>query len=51
MMNLTKGFIVVGLLAMLENAYASRPVIITTPTGTTVCYVSNDGKFIYCEPL
>jgi hypothetical protein len=51
MMNFTKGFIVVGLLAMLETAYASRPVIITTPTGTTICYVSNDGKFIYCEPL
>ncbi len=51
MMNLTKGFIVLGLLAMLETAYASRPVIITTPTGTTVCYIHNDGRFIYCEPL
>jgi hypothetical protein len=50
MMNLTKGFIVVGLLAMLETAYASRPVIITTPTGTTVCYVYPNGNII-CEPL
>jgi hypothetical protein len=51
MMNLTKGFMVIGLLAMLETAYASRPVIITTPTGTTVCYIHNDGRLIYCEPL
>ena len=51
MNNAIKGFMVIGLLAMLETTYASRPVIITTPTGTTVCYVSNDGKFIYCEPL
>ena len=31
-MNYIKGFMVIGLLAMLETAYASRPVIIQTPT-------------------
>ena len=51
MLNFTKGFIVIGLLAMLETAYANRTVIIQTPTGTTVCFVNSDGKFIYCEPL
>jgi hypothetical protein len=51
MLNFTKGFIVIGLLAMLETAYAGRPVIIQTPTGTTVCFTSSDGRFIYCEPL
>jgi len=51
MNNAIKGFMVIGLLAMLETAYASRPVIIQTPTGTTVCYIHNDGRYIYCEPL
>ena len=51
MMNLTKGFIVIGLFAMLETVYAGRPVIIETPTGTTVCFIKSDGRFIYCEPL
>jgi hypothetical protein len=51
MNNAIKGLIMVGLLAMLETAYASRPVIIQTPTGTTVCYFNNDGRIIFCEPL
>jgi hypothetical protein len=51
MNNAIKGFMVIGLLAMLETAYAGRPVIIQTPTGTTVCYVHSDGRYIYCEPL
>ena len=49
-MNYIKSFMVIGLLAMLETAYASRPVIITTPTGTTVCFVYPNGNII-CEPL
>lgn len=51
MLNFTKGFMVIGLLAMLETAYASRIVIVETPTGTTVCYTMSDGRYIYCEPL
>jgi hypothetical protein len=51
MNNAIKGLIMVGLLAMLETAFASRPVIIQTPTGTTVCFVNSDGRVIYCEPL
>jgi hypothetical protein len=50
MNNAIKGLIMVGLLAMLETAYASRPVIIQTPTGTTVCFVYPNGNLI-CEPL
>ena len=51
MMNFTRGFIVVGLLAMLEAAYASRPLIITGPDGkTVVCYVYPNGNII-CENL
>jgi hypothetical protein len=51
MNNAIKGFMVIGLLAMLETVYASRPVIIETPTGTTVCFIGSDGRYIYCEPL
>ena len=51
MNNAIKGFMVIGLLAMLETAYASRIVIVETPTGTTVCYTMSDGRYIYCEPL
>ena len=51
MMNLTKGFIVVGLLAMLETVYAVRPTIINTPDGKTiVCYVCPNGV-VYCDNL
>jgi len=50
MLNFTKGFIVIGLLAMLETVYAVKPIIINTPTGTTVCYVYPNGT-MYCEPL
>ena len=50
MNNAIKGFMVIALLAMLETSYASRPVIITTPTGTTVCFVYPNGNII-CEPL
>jgi hypothetical protein len=50
-MNLTKGFIVLGLLAMLETAYAVRPTIITTPDGKTiVCYVYPNGV-VLCDNL
>lgn len=50
-MNYIKGFMVIGLLAMLETAYASRPVIITTPDGKmVVCYVYPNGNII-CENL
>jgi hypothetical protein len=50
MNNAIKGFIVIGVLAMLETAYAGKPIIINTPTGTTVCYVYPNGN-MYCEPL
>jgi hypothetical protein len=50
MMNLTKGFIVVGLFAMLETAYAGcKPITIIAPDGNmTVCSVCSDGKVIIC---
>lgn len=51
MMNLTKGFIVIGLLAMLETVYAVRPTIINTPDGKTiVCYTYPNGV-VYCDNL
>ena len=51
MLNLIKGFIVLGLLAMLETVYAVRPTIITGPDGkTVVCYVYPNGV-VYCENL
>lgn len=51
MLNLTKGFIVLGLLAMLETVYAVRPTIINTPDGkTVVCYVYPNGV-VYCDNL
>jgi hypothetical protein len=51
MMNLTKGFIVIGLLAMLETVYAVRPTIITTPDGRTiVCYAYPNGV-VFCDNL
>jgi hypothetical protein len=51
MLTFTKGFIVVGLLAMLETAYAVRPTIITTPDGRTiVCYVYPNGV-VFCDNL
>ena len=51
MLNFTKGFIVIGLLAMLETVYAVRPTIINTPDGKTiVCYVYPNGV-IYCDNL
>jgi hypothetical protein len=51
MTNFIKGFIVVGLLAMLEAAYAVRPTIITTPDGRTiVCYVYPNGV-VFCDNL
>jgi hypothetical protein len=51
MLTFTKGFIVVGLLAMLETAYAVRPTIITGPDGrTVVCYVYPNGV-VFCDNL
>jgi hypothetical protein len=51
MLTFTKGFIVVGLLAMLETAYSVRPTIITTPDGKTiVCYAYPNGVVI-CDNL
>lgn len=51
MNNAIKGFMVIGLLAMLEAAYAVRPTIITTPDGKMiVCYVYPNGNII-CENL
>jgi hypothetical protein len=51
MLTFTKGVIVVGLLAMLETAYAVRPTIITTPDGkTVVCYVYPNGV-VFCDNL
>jgi hypothetical protein len=51
MLTFTKGFIVVGLLAMLETVYAVRPTIITTPDGRTiVCYVYPNGV-VFCDNL
>ena len=51
MLTFTKGFIVVGLLAMLESAYAVSPTIITTPDGRTiVCYVYPNGV-VFCDNL
>ena len=50
-MNYIKGFMVIGLLAMLETAYAVRPTIITTPDGRTiVCYVYPNGV-VFCDNL
>ena len=51
MNNAIKGLIMVGLLAMLETAYAVRPTIITTPDGRTiVCYVYPNGV-VFCDNL
>ena len=50
MINTLRAFIAIGLLAMLETVYAVKPVIINTPTGTTVCYYYPSG-IVYCEPL
>lgn len=51
MTNFIKGFMVIGLLAMLETVYAVRPTIITGPDGkTVVCYVYPNGV-VYCENL
>jgi len=51
MMNLTKGFMVIGLFAMLEAAYGVRPTIITGPDGkTVVCYVYPNG-IVFCDNL
>lgn len=50
-MNYIKGFMLIGLLAMLETVYAVRPTIITGPDGkTVVCYVYPNGV-VYCENL
>lgn len=50
-MNYIKGFMVIGLLAMLETVYAVRPTIITGPDGkVVVCYVYPNGV-IYCDNL
>jgi len=45
-----KGFIVIGLLAMLETAYAScTPTTIVNPDGSvTICRICNDGRLIVC---
>jgi hypothetical protein len=50
MLNFTKGFIVIGMLAMLETAYAGcKPITIIAPDGSmTVCSVCSDGKVIIC---
>jgi len=51
MNNAIKGFIVIGLLAMLETTYAARPTIIITPDGkTVVCYAYPNGVVI-CDNL
>ena len=51
MNNTIKGFMVIGLLAMLETVYAVRPTIITTPDGRTiVCYVYPNGV-VFCDNL
>jgi hypothetical protein len=51
MNNAIKGFMVIGLLAMLETAYAVRPTIIITPDGKTiVCYTYPNGVVI-CDNL
>ena len=51
MNNAIKGFMVIGLLAMLETVYAVRPTIITTPDGRTiVCYVYPNGV-VFCDNL
>jgi hypothetical protein len=51
MNNAIKGFMVIGLLAMLEAAYAVRPTIITGPDGKTiVCYTYPNGV-VYCDNL
>jgi hypothetical protein len=51
MNNAIKGFMVIGLLAMLEAAYAVRPTIITGPDGKTiVCYVYPNGT-VFCDAL
>lgn len=51
MNNAMKGFIVLGLLAMLESAYAVRPIIIMGPDGKTiVCYVYPHG-IVFCDNL
>jgi hypothetical protein len=51
MLTFTKGFIVIGLLAMLETVYAVRPTMIVTPDGKTiVCYVYPNGVVI-CDNL
>lgn len=50
MLTFTKGFIVVGLFAMFEIAYANcRPITIVAPDGSmSVCSVCSDGKVIIC---
>jgi hypothetical protein len=51
MTNFIKGFIVIGLLAMLETAYASCTMTtIFNPNGTvTICQICNDGRMIICN--
>jgi hypothetical protein len=51
MLTFTKGFIVVGLLAMLETAYANCTMTtIFNPNGTvTICQICNDGRMIICN--
>ena len=51
MLTFTKGFIVVGLFAMLETAYAScKPITIIAPDGKmTECSVCSDGRVIICQ--
>ena len=51
MTNFIKGFMVIGLLAMLETAYAVRPTIITGPDGKTVVCYSYPNGIVYCENL
>jgi hypothetical protein len=50
-MKLTKLLILLGFMSLMTSAYACRTVIIDTPTGSTVCFICSDGKYINCEKL
>jgi hypothetical protein len=50
-MKKTKLLILLGFMSLMTGAYACKTVIITTPTGTTVCYICADGKLVNCAPL
>jgi hypothetical protein len=47
----TKLLILLTFMSYMGSVYACRSVIIDTPTGSAVCFICNDGKYINCEKL